>query len=120
MKRRSFPAKLVRIIDGDTIRLLVDTGFYNTHENNFRLAHIDAPEKQNPEGWAAANKALAGLLDTVFAGGVYALVHCEGQDKYGRWLVTIPLYEKAPEIATVNQRMIELGAAVPYEGGKRA
>ena len=44
-------------------------------------------------------------------------IHSEGVDKYGRWLVTIPLYESAGESETINQRLIEIGFAVPYAGG---
>ncbi len=116
MNRRTFLAKLVRVIDGDTVELTCDTGFYSTHTVKFRLAGIDTPELKQAGG-SDARQALSGLL-AHFADQPF-IVHSEGVDKYGRWLVTIPLYESAGEADTINQRLIELGFAVPYSGGVR-
>ena len=44
--KETFDAKAIRAVDGDTIELLLDDG---THPN-FRLASIDAPEKNQPFG----------------------------------------------------------------------
>lgn len=116
MKRRTFQAKLVRVVDGDTVELMCDTGFYSTHTVKFRLADIDTPELKQAGG-ADARQAITGLLAAYGTG--WFTIHSDGIDKYGRWLVTIPLYENAPEHETINQRLIELGFAKPYTGGAR-
>jgi endonuclease YncB( thermonuclease family) len=49
-----YRAQLVRVLDGDTVRLLVDTGFYGRHEADIRLREVKAPELDEPGGGAAA------------------------------------------------------------------
>ena len=113
---RKFKARLVRVIDGDSIELEVSLGFYITHTVKFRLAGIDTPELKQAGG-SDARQAITGLLAS-FGDGWFT-IHSEGVDKYGRWLITIPLYESAGESETINQRLFELGFAVPYAGGAR-
>lgn len=110
MARREFFAKLIRVIDGDTVELCMDCGFYNTHTSHFRLAGINAPEHD-----IHATNALKDLLSAFGDGWFKVMV--DKADKYGRFLVTIPLYEMAT--GTVNQQMIDKGFAVAYDGGKR-
>lgn len=116
MLRRTYQATLKRVLDGDTVELTVDTGFYSTHTVKFRLAGIDTPELKQAGG-SDARQAITGLLAS-FGGNPFT-IHSEGVDKYGRWLVTIPLYESAGASDTINQRLIELGFAKPYSGGAR-
>lgn len=113
MADREFRAELVRVVDGDTVDLRVDTGFYSTHTVRFRLAGIDAPERN-----ADARGALIELL-AHYTGNWFPIIVSK-TDKYGRWLVTIPLYTEAAPGATVNQRMIDSGHAKPYDGGKKS
>ena len=40
----TYKAKLKRVIDGDTVDLVVDAGFYISVHQRFRLKGIDAPE----------------------------------------------------------------------------
>lgn len=49
-----YDAELVRVIDGDTFVLDVDLGFYVRTRQHIRLAGIDCPEKNTPQGLAAA------------------------------------------------------------------
>ena len=42
-------AEVVRVVDGDTIRLRVDLGFNTQVTQNFRLWGIDAPELRGDE-----------------------------------------------------------------------
>lgn len=113
---RDWPvAWFVRAVDGDTVELIVDTGFHGRYQDKFRLAGIDAPEHGVP-----SRQALEGLLSGISGAGRSPFrIQTHKPDKYGRWLVTIPLYDDGGPLATVNQRMIELGFAVPYGGGAR-
>ena len=56
-----YRARLLRLIDADTVVCLVDTGFYGRHEVRLRLADIDAAEADEAGG-AEATSALAGAL----------------------------------------------------------
>lgn len=49
----SYPASLVRVIDGDTYVLRVELGFQVSITVPIRLAGIDTPERFTPEGRAA-------------------------------------------------------------------
>jgi hypothetical protein len=46
----TYRASLLEILDGDTLRLLVDTGFYARHRIDLRLLDVSAPELRDPGG----------------------------------------------------------------------
>ncbi len=56
-----YRARLVRVIDGDTVVLLVDTGFGSRMEATIRIAGINAPELPTFPGYEARD-ALVGML----------------------------------------------------------
>lgn len=63
-----FKAELLRIVDADTIELLVDQGFSNFREERFRISDYDAPESYRPRNdkekahGESANKRAGQLL----------------------------------------------------------
>ena len=110
MAARKFYARVVRVVDGDSVYLECDTGFHNTHTDNFRLLGIDAPERD-----PASRQALAEMLATYANGWFEVTVH--KADKYGRWLVEIPMHDGSDK--TINEHMVEEGFAQSYDGGVR-
>ena len=46
----SYRARLLKVIDGDTVRVLVDLGFYARHQVDIRLAGVRAPELNDVGG----------------------------------------------------------------------
>lgn len=48
-----YRASPIEALDGDTIRLLVDVGFYARHEIDLRLLDVWAPELDDPGGQEA-------------------------------------------------------------------
>ena len=56
----TYAARLVRVVDGDTVDLDIDLGFHITVRERFRLAGIDTPElrDRNTELRAAAYEAM--------------------------------------------------------------
>ena len=70
-----FAAKIIRVLDGDTIEIL-----HNTHPERVRLSGIDCPEK----GQAFGNRAKQAASALIFGKDVILQTH--GQDKYGRTL----------------------------------
>lgn len=111
----TYRAKLLRVVDGDTVELEVDLGFYASFRHLFRLAGIDTPEYgAGADATAFLQKLL--LTETAWVSpGAYHTITTTKADKYGRWLVTIPLLLGE----TANSRMVTTGYAVPYEGGKK-
>jgi len=108
MKMREYPATVIRVIDGDTLEMVVDTGFRSTYLDKFRLIGLNAPEGKNTE--AAARLSL--LLYT----GRQVVVSTTKPEKYGRWLCDIAV----PEVCTsVCDLLLAEGLAVKYDGGAR-
>src|SRR6266516_1292842 len=106
-----YASTVVRVVDGDTVHLSVDLGFYvELHDRSVRIAHINAPELSTEEGKAA--KAYAqGLL----APGDKVTLLSHELDKYGRVLGTITLADGRD----FGGLMLAANQAVPYEGGAR-
>lgn len=104
--------KLDRIIDGDTVVLLVDLGNKIVWKEAFRLNGIDCPERGQP-GHDESTAHLRELL----AQGI-AKIETFKPDKYGRWLAD--LYISLGDGAmSVNTAMVIDGFAKAYFGGKK-
>jgi len=88
------PAKLVGVIDGDTIEVLD-----NQHSERIRLSGIDCPENDQAYGQRAKQAA----SELVFCKDVTLETHC--LDKYGRTLVDVLL----PGGTNVNHSLVEDG-----------
>jgi endonuclease YncB( thermonuclease family) len=52
------PATVLRVVDGDTMKLVLDLGWNITLTTNCRVLGIDAPELATPEGKAARDFAV--------------------------------------------------------------
>ena len=102
----SYVATLTRVIDGDTVVLDLDLGFYLWRRNtSYRLARINAPELSTAEGVTARTALVAYLA------GKKLTATTTKPDKYGRSLVD--LYADTQD---VNDWMLTNGYAVPYTG----
>jgi len=109
-----FKAKLIRIIDGDTIDAEIDVGFDVFVRKRIRLWGINAPEtrsKDKEEVKAGKNtlRRLAQIL--ALANGEFELI-AHGDGKYGRCLGEIFIKDLTE---SVNQTLINEGLAEKYE-----
>lgn len=77
-----YAARLVRVVDGDTLDLDVDLGFRTHVFERFRLLGYAAPETREPGGAAAT----AALRDRV---GGALIVRTHKPDSFGRWLADV-------------------------------
>lgn len=102
----TYEATLQRIVDADTVDLIIDLGCSVTIKERCRLYGINAPEMRTPEG-KAAKKYVEGLLDP--QAKVLIKTHKDKRGKYGRYLVTI-CYGST----TVNDMLVRDGHAVEY------
>ena len=111
-----YRAVVVRVIDGDTIDVDVDLGFYVwIKKQRIRLFGIDAPEvtgETRQEG-LAATEHLKSLIDgeSIILRTVKGADGGDRDDSFGRWLGTI--YHGDID---VNAEMVRSGHAKPYEG----
>lgn len=104
----NYTAKVLRVVDGDTIDVEIDLGFDIWHKVRLRLAHIDAYERYNELGKEATDYVRS-LIEEKFVE-----IFTEKTDKYGRYLATVII-----DGGNLNNDLINKGYAVPYEGGKR-
>ena len=98
LSNKTFSAKVIGIMDGDTMEVL-----YNNVPTKIRLAHIDCPEKRGKQPFG--NNAKIALSDLCF--GRIVIVKGEKYDRYKR-LVAVVINDKKQN---VNQEMIKLGMA---------
>ena len=110
----SYPCKIVRVIDGDSIVVDIDLGFSHwIHNESIRLYGVDTPECRTRD----AEEKAAGLLakefveDTLHVGGTYMLQTKE-KGKFGRFLGVIFIQGSA----SINAALISENLAVPYTG----
>ena len=83
-----FRAKVIRVVDGDTVDLQVDLGFHIFHMIRGLLAGVDTPERGQAnfkEATWKLQELLAKAADP--AGWIFIDTHKTG--KFGRWLIEI-------------------------------
>lgn len=98
LQHQSFKAKVIRIIDGDTMEIL-----YQKTPIKIRLEHIDCPEKRSKQPFGT--QAKTALSDLCF--GQQVTINSQNSDRYGRLVAVITNSKKQ----IVNQEMIKLGMA---------
>lgn len=80
-----YSVSVLRVIDGDTVDLLVDLGFRLQATLRFRLLGVDTPERDEP-GWSDASLFTATWLKER-AGTLRARTY--KADSFGRWLADV-------------------------------
>jgi len=109
-----YRATVLRVVDGDTVDLLIDLGFSISYTHSCRLFGINAPEHGTPEG-DAATAFHAKLLPA----GAPVVVRTQKDkfEKYGRILGTVFLAKKdAPQGTSINDQLVAAGCAKPWDG----
>ena len=88
----TYRARPHRVIDADTLEILCDLGFDTQHIVRVRLAAVDAPEMNTPQG-KAARTWVFDWLGTHNTGSEWPLLittrKVGPRDKYGRWVALI-------------------------------
>jgi micrococcal nuclease len=116
-----YKAELIRVVDGDTVDLIIDLGFDTSRKERFRLYGIDAPEMNTAAGkdskkwlWDALQPLEAIYVQTI------QLPTKAKRDKYGRFLAVLHddlgdiqanLPPKTLAVESINARMIAEGHA---------
>lgn len=107
-----YKANVVRVIDGDTIKMNLDLGFKIFWEVNARLYGINTPELTSADP-VTRQKAIdaKSYIESVLKPGDSILVKSKILDKYGRPLCEV--YYSKNEIF-LNSELIDKGHAVIY------
>lgn len=108
-----YKAKLDRIIDGDTMDVVIDLGFKITTHQRIRLSGINTPETYNVKKDSEEYKK--GMESKLFVeqrlaanNNEMTLVTEKTTEKYGRYLGTISL---ADSPVTLNDELVAKGLA---------
>jgi len=109
--------EITKVIDGDTVDVVIDLGFDLSKKERVRLAGIDTPESRTRD----AEEKVFGLeakayLKTRLEGCEKLIVKTEKDGKYGRML---GWFYSSDSEHSINNEMIEKGYAWEYDGGKK-
>lgn len=100
------------IYDGDTLRVNIDLGFGCWLKNqSVRLYGIDTPEirgDERTEGLIARDWLRHKIKEV--DGQLSMRTYKDSQGKYGRWLAELFIDD-----VNINQELLRLGLAVPYD-----
>jgi micrococcal nuclease len=107
-----YSGKVINVVDGDTIDILVDVGYYITTTHRFRLLGVNCLEVHG-DTKAAGLDAAAYTRDTLL--GQTVRIRTAKSDSFGRWLCQVFLGD-----VDFNQSLIDRGLAVPYMVGRFA
>jgi len=109
-----YKATVMRIIDGDTIEVVIDLGFFVTIKQTVRFARIDAYEIKKYAGVTDEEKAKGiegkNYLESLLLNREIRVVTVKDQGKYGRYIADVFLDEDGMNI-NVNDEMVKLGFA---------
>jgi len=116
----TYKAKLVRVVDGDTVDAEIDLGFSVFVKQRIRLYGINTPESrtrdlEEKERGLAAKARLVEIIGTDFI--VETLLNKRG--KYGRVLSILHKENDDGTQTNLNQQLVTEGHAVEYFGGSR-
>jgi len=117
-----YRAKITRVVDGDTLKALVDVGFNMHHDVTLRLFGIDCPEtrtrnlEEKEKGFEAKDR----VSDLLAASNFEVNIKSHGVDKYGRCLAEVVSITPHGESKNINRILLEEGLAVDYYGGKKS
>lgn len=108
-----YKATVERIVDGDTIDVIIDLGFKITTNQRIRLAGINTPEtynvKKDSEEYKKGVLARQFVEQRIAANGNQIVVETDKYTgKYGRYLGTIFL---ADSQQTLNDELVKKGHA---------
>ena len=116
--------KIKKVLDGDTIDVIIDLGFDLAKTERVRIAGVDTPEKRTRDleekalGLDATNW-MKGKLEETIKGDEELIIRTElkgGVGKYGRLLGW--LYVGDDDVS-LNEQMITEGYAHAYDGGTK-
>ena len=116
--------EITKVLDGDTIDVLIDLGFDLYKKERVRVAGVDTPEKRTRDleekalGIDATNW-LKDKLEGSISGDDDLVIRTElvgGVGKYGRLLGWLYIGDAT---VSLNEQMIEEGYAWEYDGGTK-
>ena len=113
--------QVLKVVDGDTIDVVIDLGFDISFTSRVRLAGIDTPESRTTDAREKIlgvevkeylKKALEGATDIVIR-----TEKADSSEKYGRILGWLFVNK---ETGSLNMELVNKGYAWSYDGGTKS
>lgn len=102
-----YRARLISVLDGDTLKVSIDLGFRMHFLTTVRLAGFDAPERNTEAGFKAREYLIDLLADTTIPLTIKTMINKEFE-KYGRVLGAV-LHGSV----NINEAMVKAGHVKP-------
>ena len=112
-----YRARCERVVDGDTIDVVIDLGLGVFKRERLRLLGINAPEVRGDER-EAGKEASRFLCSFIEGRSIVIRTFKDRKGKYGRYLAVV-FYSQAGTDFNVNAHLVENGHAVKAEGWER-
>ena len=110
-----YACKVKRVVDGDTVDVILDLGFDVSYSCRVRLYGIDTPESRTRDKDEKARGKMAGaFLEEAIEDGEKVVIQTKLKDskgKYGRVLGDVVVDD-----VNINQLMVKCHLAVAYHG----
>lgn len=108
-----YKAKVSRIVDGDTIDIVIDLGFKITTHQRIRLEGINTPEtfnvKRDSDEYKKGTLAKEFVIKRIEANNFEAVIETNKYTgKYGRYIATVWLNDSD---ISLNKELVETGHA---------
>jgi len=123
-----YNAIVEKVVDGDTIDVIIDLGFKTWKKVRVRMEGINTPEsrtrdlEEKKRGLAAKDR----LVEILELNNNKCILHVSGVGKFGRAIANVFVTSLSPThddssltLINVNQQLIVEGHAKEYYGGKR-
>lgn len=104
-----YNARIVNVVDGDTVDMLVDLGFHTYIKDRFRLSDIDTAELTSTDAVQRklAQDAKAWMMNFL---NKDVVIQSTKKDKYGRYLAHI----YCGSDVSLNKQLLDAGLAKIY------
>ena len=120
LERFCYSAKLLSVIDGDTVDLSIDLGFNIHHRVRVRLYGVDTPESRTTDKVEkAAGLKSKEFVKSWFDANPKLVIQTmkDKNEKYGRILANVYADENKNEC--LNEKLVSEGFAKAYFGDKK-
>ncbi len=108
-----YNCEIKRVVDGDTVDVIIDLGFDIFYKSRVRLYGIDTPESRTRDKDEKVRGLMSKqyLIDELEKGQVVIKTHKDKKGKFGRVLGEMYVGDK-----NINLMMVDDHLAVKYEG----
>jgi len=109
----TYKAKVIRWIDGDTLQVEIDLGFYVQTIQKIRLARIDAPEMHNSVAYRERQAKHARAVAKKFCPEdsiITITTSKQNKDQYARYIAEITYNDK-----NISDYLLDKNVTKPYQ-----